>query len=50
MHSFYAYEYLNKYLELNEDYFKSIATETALFVDIKGVYRNKIKKLNYWSL
>lgn len=40
----------DKYLELNEDYFKSITTETALFVDIKGVYRNKIKRLNYWSL
>jgi UDP-N-acetyl-D-galactosamine dehydrogenase len=40
----------NKYLALNEDYFKSITTENALFVDIKGVYRNKIKDLNYWSL
>jgi len=40
----------DKYLELNEDYFKSITINKALFVDIKGVYRHKIKELNYWSL
>lgn len=38
------------YLNLKEDYFKSITTENALFVDIKGSYRDKIKELNYWSL
>jgi len=40
----------DKYKDLTEDYFKSITSENALFVDIKGAYRNKIKKLNYWSL
>ncbi len=40
----------DKYKNLEEDYFKSITTDNALFVDIKGVYRNKIKELNYWSL
>lgn len=40
----------NKYLDLDENYFKSITTKNALFVDIKGVYRNKINMLNYWSL
>lgn len=40
----------DKYLSLDEDYFKSITADNALFVDIKGVYRNKIKELNYWSL
>lgn len=40
----------DKYLDLNEDYFKSITCENALFVDIKGSYRNKINELNYWSL
>ncbi|MBI9052558.1 MAG: nucleotide sugar dehydrogenase [Bacteroidales bacterium] len=40
----------DKYLSLSEDYFKSITTENALFVDIKGNYRNKIKNLTYWSL
>jgi UDP-N-acetyl-D-glucosamine/UDP-N-acetyl-D-galactosamine dehydrogenase len=40
----------DKYLNLNEDYFKSITTDNSLFVDIKGVYRNKINNLEYWSL
>jgi UDP-N-acetyl-D-galactosamine dehydrogenase len=40
----------DKYLGLNEDYFKSIMTEKPLFVDIKGTYRNKIRNLTYWSL
>lgn len=40
----------DKYLNLNEDYFKSITTDNALFVDIKGTYRSKINKLDYWSL
>jgi len=40
----------DKYLPLDEDYFKSITTEKALFVDIKGSYRNKINELEYWSL
>ena len=40
----------DKYKDLNEKYFKSISNENALFVDIKGVYRDKIKELNYWSL
>jgi UDP-N-acetyl-D-galactosamine dehydrogenase len=40
----------DKYLSLQEADFKSLTTENALFVDIKGNYRNKIKELNYWSL
>ncbi|MBU8891941.1 MAG: nucleotide sugar dehydrogenase [Bacteroidales bacterium] len=40
----------DKYLDLDEKYFNSITCENALFVDIKGVYRSKINKLNYWSL
>jgi len=40
----------DKYKDLNEEYFKSITSNDALFVDIKGVYRNQIKELNYWSL
>ncbi len=40
----------DKYLELDEAYFKTLVTENALFVDIKGNYRDKIKELNYWSL
>ena len=40
----------DKYKELDEKYFKSITTDNALFVDIKGICRNKIRELNYWSL
>ena len=34
----------------DEPFFKSIANDKAIFVDIKGTFRNKIKELNYWSL
>ena len=40
----------DKYKDLNEDYFKSVTSENALFVDVKGIYRNAIKELDYWSL
>jgi UDP-N-acetyl-D-glucosamine/UDP-N-acetyl-D-galactosamine dehydrogenase len=39
-----------EYLELNEQYFSSIAAAQCLFIDIKGVFRKKITQLNYWSL
>ena len=38
------------YLTCEESYFTSIAKPNAIFVDIKGIYRNKIANLNYWSL
>ena len=38
------------YKELKEEFFTSITSENAILVDVKGIYRNKIKKLNYWSL
>jgi UDP-N-acetyl-D-galactosamine dehydrogenase len=38
------------YTNLDEAYFQSITTEKSLLVDIKGIYRGKIKALNYWSL
>jgi UDP-N-acetyl-D-galactosamine dehydrogenase len=40
----------NPYKELNESYFKSIAAAKSILVDVKGIYRNKIKELTYWSL
>jgi UDP-N-acetyl-D-galactosamine dehydrogenase len=40
----------DKYVELDEAYFESITNEKAILVDIKGVFRNKINKLEYWSL
>lgn len=38
------------YMELNEDYFKSISAENGILVDVKGVLRGKINDLKYWSL
>jgi UDP-N-acetyl-D-glucosamine/UDP-N-acetyl-D-galactosamine dehydrogenase len=38
------------YKTLDEAYFKSITTEDAILVDIKGLYRSKIRELTYWSL
>ena len=40
----------NDYLQLDEEYFKSISTDSPIVIDIKGIYRNKIKSLPYWSL
>jgi UDP-N-acetyl-D-glucosamine/UDP-N-acetyl-D-galactosamine dehydrogenase len=39
-----------KYAQLDEAYFAALAAPNAFFVDLKGIYRNKIKSLNYWSL
>ncbi|MBC8110321.1 MAG: nucleotide sugar dehydrogenase [Verrucomicrobia bacterium] len=39
-----------EYSHLDEDYFQSITTKNAIFIDIKGLYRNRIKQLQYWSL
>jgi len=38
------------YLKLTEDYFKSISSASGILVDVKGIFRNKISELNYWSL
>jgi UDP-N-acetyl-D-galactosamine dehydrogenase len=39
-------EYANK----DEAWFKSMLKPKGLVVDLKGVFRKKIKALNYWSL
>ena len=39
-----------EYTILDEDYFKKITHEKAVLADLKGMLRNKIKHLNYWSL
>jgi UDP-N-acetyl-D-galactosamine dehydrogenase len=39
-----------QYLGLDEEYFKSIMNEKGILVDVKGIYRRKIKNLTYWSL
>tara|TARA_B100000809_G_scaffold9483_1_gene8970 strand:+ start:7148 stop:8443 length:1296 start_codon:yes stop_codon:yes gene_type:complete len=38
------------YALLDENYFKSIASENPVIVDIKGIYKGKINELTYWSL
>ena len=39
------------YKNLDENYFKSIMKDhKGVFVDIKGIYKGKIKELEYWSL
>jgi UDP-N-acetyl-D-galactosamine dehydrogenase len=40
----------DEYMKLDEDYFKSITVDDPLFVDVKGVFKEKIKDLTYWSL
>lgn len=38
------------YTNLDENYFKSITSDNAVLVDLKGIYKGKIKELTYWSL
>lgn len=38
------------YLELDESYFKSLLQPNGILVDVKGIYRNKVKNIPYWSL
>lgn len=38
------------YLDLDENYFKSILAENGVLIDVKGIYRNKMKTITYWTL
>ena len=38
------------YVDLTDEYFAGITKPDALVSDLKGMYRNKIKSRNYWSL
>jgi UDP-N-acetyl-D-galactosamine dehydrogenase len=40
----------DEYVHLDEKYFLSLCSGEALLMDIKGIYRDKIHKLIYWSL
>ncbi|PLW98833.1 MAG: nucleotide sugar dehydrogenase, partial [Marinilabiliales bacterium] len=40
----------HQYVDLKEDYFESISSEDGILVDIKGIYKDKIQNLTYWSL
>lgn len=39
-----------EYLDKGEPYFKEISKDKGILVDIKGIYKGKIKDLTYWSL
>lgn len=39
-----------EYIHLNETDFNSLISPNGLLMDLKGIYRNKIKNLNTWSL
>jgi UDP-N-acetyl-D-galactosamine dehydrogenase len=38
------------YMNLDDDYFKSITKDKAVIADLKGIYKSKIKSREYWSL
>jgi UDP-N-acetyl-D-glucosamine/UDP-N-acetyl-D-galactosamine dehydrogenase len=40
----------HEYEKLTENDFKPLAADKCILVDIKGMYRSKIKDLTYWSL
>lgn len=40
----------SEYKNMGEDYFVSLANDNAILADLKGILRNKISKLKYWSL
>ena len=39
-----------QYTDIPEEEFLKRAADNALFVDVKGIYRGKIHKMDYWSL
>ena len=39
-----------QFMEYDEKYFQSLCNDNSLFVDVKGVFRNKIRNMAYWSL
>lgn len=40
----------DEYGKLKEDSFRDLTKENAVLVDVKGLYRDKIQNLKYWSL
>ena len=40
----------DEYKMMDEKYFKSILAKDGIVIDIKGMYRGKIKEVGYWSL
>ncbi len=39
-----------EYKNRGEEFFSSISKQKAIFADLKGIYKKKIKTLEYWSL
>lgn len=39
-----------EYVDMHENDFKLLLTEQGILVDVKGIYRDKIKDIEYWSL
>ncbi len=39
-----------EYAGLDEKYFADLLNDKGILIDIKGIFRNKISKLTYWSL
>ncbi len=39
-----------EYKELDEKFFKGILSNKGILVDVKGLYKGKVKGLTYWSL
>jgi UDP-N-acetyl-D-galactosamine dehydrogenase len=40
----------DEFNNLEEDYFLNITNGKSVFVDIKGIFKNKIQNLTYFSL
>jgi UDP-N-acetyl-D-galactosamine dehydrogenase len=39
-----------EYKNMDEKFFKNILSKKGVVVDVKGIYKGKIKGLSYWSL
>lgn len=39
-----------EYMNIDEEYLKTICAPDAVIVDLKGILRGKIKHFKYWSL
>jgi len=39
-----------EYIGLDENYFASLLNSDGVLIDVKGIYRGKIKNIRYWSL
>jgi len=40
----------DEYAALNESDFQNMLVPKGIVVDLKGIFRNRINQLNYWSL